>query len=153
MKIEAYGFVKEGKLNLLGRKRFDADIKAMKDCDVQIIVKRKGKRSLPSNKYYWGCALPEIRTELIRIGQIRKDVSCEDLHEAFKMKFNPENIKDENSGEVLLEVGGSTAAMNQDEFSAYMDRVIYWAANSLGLTIPPPCTQTEMFHEPNYKRA
>lgn len=145
--IEAYGYIKDGVLHLLGRKRLDADIKQMKNCDVAITIKRKGKRSLPQNRYYFGVVLPEIRRELIRIGQIRPDVTTEDLHGAFKMKFNPDNIRDEETGEVLLEVGGSTAALNKDEFSAYVDRIIFWAGESLGLHIPPPETQTTLFNQ------
>jgi hypothetical protein len=144
MKIEALGYIKEGGLKILNRKRFEADLKEVKDCDVEVIVKKRGKRSSPQNRYYWSCVVDEIRRELKKRGT---RATAEEVHEALKLKFNPVRVGDKESGEVLLEIGGTTTAMNKTEFAEYLDRIIEWANTSLEIVIPEAGEQTKMFTE------
>lgn len=142
IKVEQYGYVKDGELKILNRKRFEAEIKALPNCDVQIIIKKKGKRSSPQNRYYWGVVIDEIRREFLRRGS-RYD--SEDIHEALKLKFNPHKEVDTNTGEVLLEIGQTTTELNKEEFGEYLNRIIEWANKSLEIVIPEAGTQTKMF--------
>jgi hypothetical protein len=141
LKVEQYGFIKDGELKILNRKRFDSEIKAFPDCDVQITIKKKGKRSTQQNRYYWGVIVDEIRHELLRRGN-RFD--AETIHEFLKQKFNSVKVVVETTGE-LIEMGKSTTEMNKDEFTEYIERIREWAAQSLELNIPDAGTQTNLF--------
>lgn len=141
--IKHYGEIKEGKLLPYNRKRLSNDLSNMKDCEVEITIKRKGKRSLQQNKYYWGCVLPEIQHELKRLGN---DFDIETIHEFLKQKFNSEKVVVEATGE-LIEMGKKTSQLNKEEFGIYLDRIILWAAQTLEITIPEPNTQTALFQD------
>lgn len=143
-KVEHSGWIKKGCLFLSSKGRFKGELQAFPDCDVTVIVKKKGKRSSPQNRYYWGIVVEEIRLELLRRGN---RFSAEDVHEWLKLKFNPAKIEIEATGE-LVEIGQSTTEMNKDEFSEYVEQIIEWCAVSLELAIPPPNTQTEIFSLP-----
>ena len=112
-----------------------------KDMDVQIIVKKKGKRSLPQNAYYHGVVIPEIRHALRERGN---RLDPEQVHEFLKFHFNKQYIHGEG-GEVISEYGGSTTQLNKTEFSEYVERIVEWASEKLQLYIPPPNTQAQMF--------
>lgn len=142
MKVEQYGYIKDGVLTILNRKRFDAEVKSFPDCDVTIILKKKGKRSTQSNRYYWGVVISEIRHEFLRRGMRH---TPEEIHEALKLKFNAHREIDADSGEVLLEIGQSTTEMNKDEFGSYLDRIIEWCNTSLEINIPLPGEQSKLF--------
>jgi hypothetical protein len=140
MKIEALGYIKEGGLKILNRKRFEADLKEVKDCDVEVIVKKRGKRSSPQNKFYWSAVITTIRLELVRLGN---RVDNETVHEFLKEKFNPVYLYNED-GEVIAKVGGSTTKLTKEEFTEYLERVLEWASSTLEVSIPPPVSQTEI---------
>jgi hypothetical protein len=141
MKIEARGWIQDGELHLSNRKRFKAELKGAKNQDVEIIVKTKGKRSNPTNNYYWGVLIEEIRIELKRRGTI---ADPETIHAFLKQKFNPQRTVIDATGEVI-EIGGSTTEMNQEEMGEYLERIIQWCAESLEIHISPPNTQTQLF--------
>jgi hypothetical protein len=141
-KAESYGHIENGELKIVNRTRFLAELREFKNCEVQIIVKKRGKRSTQANRFYWGVVIEEIRHEFIRRGN---RFSPEEIHEALKLKFNPHKEIDENTGEVLLEIGQTTTEMNKEEFGAYLDRVIEWCNTSLEIIIPEPGQQSEMF--------
>lgn len=141
MKVLAYGYVKGGKLHILNRLRLTQGISEMKNCDVQIEIKKKGKRSLPQNAYYWGVVVPEITHRLRELGN---DVNGEVVHEYLKGRFNSNRIVVAATGEAL-DIPKSTTELNKEEFGSYVDRIIQFCAESLDLVIPPPNTQTAMF--------
>jgi hypothetical protein len=141
-KTEIQGKIEKGVIHLhpFTKNRLKQDLSSFPDCDIVIAIKRKGKRSSQSNRYYWGVVIEEIKLAFKEKGTI---ATPEDIHEALKAKFNPNNVRNEE-GEVLLEMGGSTTEMNNGEFSEYVERIIQWAAQYLQLAIPAPGTQTEM---------
>jgi hypothetical protein len=141
IKIEQYGYVKGGELKILNRKRMDAEIKAFPDCDVEIIIKKKGKRSTPQNRYYWGVVVYEIKERLKELGH-RTDP--ETVHEFLKQKFNSEKVVIPETAEVI-EIGRTTTEMNKEEFNEFIERVREWASATLEIYIPDPGQQTEMF--------
>jgi hypothetical protein len=144
MKIEAYGYIKAGELNIQGSKRFKADIRAAKNQDIKITIETRGKRSSQANRYYFGVVVDEIRREFKNRGIM---ATPEEVHEALKLKFNPVRVADKDGGEVLLEIGGSTTAMSKGEFGEYLERIIQWCAESLEIVIPEAGEQTKMFTE------
>jgi hypothetical protein len=144
MKIEVHGYIEKGELKILGRTRMEAAIKEAKDCDVVVVIKKRGKRSQPQNNFYWGVIIQEIRAEFKNRG-IKMD--NEEVHEFLKLHFNKQYIHDEH-GEVIGEYGGSTATMSKEEMMEYLDRIILWCAEKLSLAISEPNTQTELFQFP-----
>jgi hypothetical protein len=142
MKLEVYGHVKDGVLSIVGAKRLRQDLKEFGEAEIQIIIKKRGKRSSPQNRYYWGIVIQEIKSEFKRRG-IR--ATAEEIHEALKLKFNPVPTIDENTGEVLIELGGTTTEMNKEEMSEYLERIIHWCNESLEIQISEPGTQTALF--------
>lgn len=140
MKIIAFGHIKDGQLHIVGRPRFDQELKEHKDCDVEIEIKKKGRRSSPQNRYYWGCVVKEIR---LRLKELGNDFSDDDVHEYLKNEFNGVTVVSEDAEAV--KIGRSTTKLNKDEFSEYVNRCRDWAHSFLGIWIDEPNTQTSMF--------
>lgn len=142
-KLKLYGkYDESGKLSFVNAKRYEQDKKAFIGRDVEILIKDRGKRTSQTNRYYWGVLVEEIRIELHRRGN---QMDGEQVHEFLKFHFNKKYIHDEH-GEVLTEYGGSTADMNQEEMSEYMEKIIRWAAEKLQITIGAPGEQTDLFN-------
>lgn len=122
------GFVNdEGKLTLDWPTQFKAYAKHLAGEEVEVILrKRRSRRSLKANAYYWGVVLPAISQQL-------EGWTVEDVHEAMKAKF----LAQEN-----LELGlwkiGSSRKLTVQEFGAYLDSIILWAAEKLGVVIDAP---------------
>lgn len=132
--IKAMAYVNGGVLKHVLPEKLKAEIKQLKDGEYNIIIKRHGRRSSPQNRYLWGVVIAMITAHLKSYGN---DVDEETVHEILKLKFNPHHIKD-TEGTVIETVGGSTAEMSKWEMMEYLDKIIAWALNNLGLNIPPP---------------
>lgn len=141
VKVDTYGFIKDGVLKILNRHRFDAEIKSLPDCEVEIIVKKKGKRSSQSNRYYFGVVVREIRERFKELGH---RVDSETVHEFLKQKFNAEKVVIPETAEVI-EIGKTTTEMNKDEFFEYVEQIRQWASAVLEIYIPDPNTQAKIF--------
>lgn len=76
---------------------------------------------------YYGVVLKQIAIHTKR--------SARDLHEFFKMKFNP--VKFRIGNEVAV-IGGTTRAMSPEQFADYLAQIRDYAATDLGLLIPDP---------------
>jgi hypothetical protein len=141
-KTEITGSIKSGviQLNNFTRKRLQDDLRQFEDCDIQIVIKRKGKRSSQANRFYWGALLD---TAVRRMRELGNKVTPEEMHEYFKMKFNPTVFV--GAGGVMLEgFGGSTTEMNVSEFAEYCNNIIEWIWDNLEVRVDQPGTQTEM---------
>lgn len=140
-KFEGHGYIEDGKLHIINRKRMNEDLRTFKNCDVTIIIKKRGKRSLPQNAYYWGVVVKEIQ---LRMRELGNDVDCDTVHEFLKLKFNPERVVVPETAEVI-EMGKTTTELNKDEFTEYIEQIKQWASVTLGIYIPDAGQQTEMF--------
>jgi hypothetical protein len=139
--IRYYGKIEGGKLKIFRQPQFLEEVKTSADRDVEIIVKDRGRFTLPQNRYYRGIVVPTIRQFLYECGNRLSD---EDVHLMLKLKFNPQNVHNQH-GEVIESRPGSTTELNMTEMGAYIDQVIEWAREVLELQIPPPGQQTELF--------
>ncbi|MCR4307535.1 MAG: hypothetical protein NUV80_03170 [Candidatus Berkelbacteria bacterium] len=93
---------------------------------VEIVVRKKRKqRSIPQNKFYWGIIV-EMLSDFTGYNR-------EEMHEALKQKF----LGAEPDAHGLVKIK-STTVLTTDEFVNYTNRVVMWAAQSLGVYIPPP---------------
>jgi hypothetical protein len=140
-KITHTGYIKKGCLFLNSKGRFKGELKDFPDCDVELIIKKRGKRSNPQNSYYWSVIVHEIKVALKEMGT-RMD--NEQVHEFLKFHFNKQYIHNEH-GEVITEYGGSTTGMNKEEFSEYINSIMEWASEKLGIAISPAGSQTSFF--------
>lgn len=140
-KVKSYGWIDEkGDMHLYNRKRLKADIKSFQPCDIELTIKKRGKRSNKQNNYYWNTVVKEIHINFLERGERMTE---EQVHEFLKLHFNPIYIKDEH-GEVLAELPGSTTEFNKDEMTDYIFRIMEWASKKLGLVISEPNTQTQL---------
>ena len=69
-KTEVTGSIKGGviQLNNFTRKRLQDDLRQFADCDIQIIIKKKGKRSSQANRFYWGCLIDTAIKRMRELG-------------------------------------------------------------------------------------
>lgn len=140
-KTEQFGYVdNSGKLHIMNRKRLDEDLRHFKPCDVVMVIKKRGKRSILQNAYYFGVVVKEIQ---LRFRELGHDVNVDEVHEFLKCKFHTERIVTEQAE--VIEVPRSTTEMNKTEFGEYIDRIKDWAYSTLEIWIPEAGTQTEMF--------
>jgi hypothetical protein len=123
------------------RKQFNEEIRHCKDMDVSIVVKKRGKASSKTRRYYFGVVVKEITIELKRLGN---DVDEVLVHEMLKLNFNKQYIRNAD-GEVIGEIGDTTTDHNPEERSEYIDRCIRFASEKLEITIPSPGEQVKMF--------
>ena len=131
--IQYFGTVsKTGILNIPNRKRLQADLLRFADCSVELTVKKKNRRSTQANRYYWGVVVKEVE---LRLRELGNDVDSDITHEFLKDRFLSTPLIGDG-GEKIGELPGSTADLNTDEFTAYIEKIAQWAAESLGLYIP-----------------
>lgn len=123
-----------GKLIIDNRKRFAAELTTLKDGVYELTLRKKNRRSNHQNRYLWGYVYKEMQ---FRINELGNDFSIDDVHDFCKTEFNKKEIVGVD-GEVIGYKGGSTANMNKEEFSVYLDKIIFFAAETLLITIPLP---------------
>jgi hypothetical protein len=127
--VIATGEVKGGKLVLRNRRQFDEQIRLMKDgWQLEVTVQRmRATRSTAQNAWYWS-------TVLQYISECTGD-DVTDLHEHFKVKFNPKRL---HLGDEEQVIGGSTRTMNKAEFGEFIEKIRRWASEFLDCAIPDP---------------
>jgi hypothetical protein len=119
-----HGYVKDGKLNLNGRGRFDLFIGTLNGKKVQVTVKPyRARRSEQQNAYYWGAVLKVISDHT--------GYDCEDLHNHFKAHFLKRHVGNLTSFR-------STTELNKVEFGEYLDKIIRFASERLDVRVPTP---------------
>lgn len=133
-KLTAYGKVKDGVLSLHSRRRFAEDVRQIRDCEVIITIKKRGRVSDKQRGYLFGCVYKELQIRFTELGH-RLDI--DDIHEWAKGKFNPERIIDAD-GVVIAEFPGSTQEFNKDMMTEYIELIRHYAAEVLEIQIPDP---------------
>lgn len=96
-------------------------------------------RSLSQNAYYWGVVCDMVKDGLKDVGY-RSVKTAEDAHEVMKALFLKKDLVNEETGELLV-YSASTTGLTTFEFSEYIDQVLQWAAEYLGIAIPLPNEQ------------
>jgi hypothetical protein len=123
------GTVRDGRLHLSAPAQFRAYLRRFEADEIEVEVrKRRSRRSLTANAYYWAAVIPPIARHC--------GYTDDEMHEALKEKF---------LGRDDLERGlrriGSTAALDSQAFGNYIDQVTLWAAETLGVIVDPPTEQ------------
>jgi len=107
---------------------------------VLTVEEDKGKRSNTANAYYWGVIVELIHAGMKDAGH---EVTREGTHELLKFRFLKEDRPIGKDGEFVTFVK-STTELNREEFGAYIEACIRFAAEYLNVVIPEPGTQMEL---------
>ena len=120
------GLVQDGKLRIDYRAQFDAYLRRFEGEAVEVEVrKRRSQRSRAQNAFWWSVVVPTLAEHT--------GYSKDEMHEALKAKF----LSTEDLSLGLTKIG-STAKLGTQEFADLVDRVVLWAAEALGVIVPPP---------------
>ncbi len=103
--------------------------------EIEIIVRKKRKRrSLNQNAFYWGVVVTIVKEALKESGII---MGIEQVHELLKLKCNPLETVNQKTGEVLISPG-STAILTTSEFMDYLSNIKNWSREFLNIELPEP---------------
>lgn len=94
----------------------------------EITVRPETKsRTNEQNRYLWGVVYKYISEEI--------GYEPEQVHELMKFKFLKIEILVKGNPETVIR---STTDLSTEEFNQYVERIVRWAAEFLGLVIPDP---------------
>lgn len=99
------------------------------------ITKQRRGRTLNQNDWLWGCVYPILLDGLLDAGW--EFTSVEQVHEFFKKQMAQDNVVNYSTGEIV-EIPRSTATMDTQQFSMYIDALRDYAEEFLNVTIPEP---------------
>lgn len=133
--------VEDGKLVFPRRSQFARDLFLyFEGMDIDILVrKRKRRRTVPMNNYYWGVLVPCVAIGMNDVGY---KVTAAQVHELLLGLFAKEQLINYETGEVK-EIRGSTATMTITQMQDYWAAIREWAREYLNITIPLPGEQTK----------
>ena len=99
------------------------------------ITKQRRGRTLNQNDWLWGCVYPILLDGLLDAGW--EFTSVEQVHEFFKKQMAQDKVVNYSTGEIV-EIPRSTATMDTQQFSMYVDALRAYADEFLNVTIPEP---------------
>jgi len=121
-----FGQVVEGRLKMDNPHAYMVRIAALNGKRVELVLrKRRCKRTLPQNAYYWGVVIEILRDHF--------GYDAEEMHDALKFEFL--RIRNDRGGPDSVK---STADLSTEEFAEYVKRVVRWAAQKYRVYIPDP---------------
>jgi hypothetical protein len=136
-KIEANGYVKEGRFHIRNRPQFEREVSQFADCELWVTIeKKRSKRSIQQNRYYFGVCVSLIQERFKELGT---DCSKEDVHCFLRGKFLYNEAISEH-GEVF-QIPRSTTELSKSEFMDYIAKIQQFAAETLDIIIPEPNEQ------------
>ena len=108
---------------------------ASNGCYMINITKQRKGRTLNQNDWLWGCVYPILLDGLLDAGW--EFTSVEQVHEFFKKQMAQDKVVNFTTGEIV-EIPKSTATMDTQQFSMYVDALRAYADEFLNVTIPEP---------------
>lgn len=99
------------------------------------ITKQRRGRTLNQNDWLWGCVYPILLDGLLDAGW--EFTSVEQVHEFFKKQMAQDKVVNYSTGEIV-EIPRSTATMDTQQFSMYIESLREYAEEFLNVTIPEP---------------
>lgn len=137
-KEKHYGYFRDGKLHA---DSFKEALRGLTGRAVVLTVAEfRESRSNQANRYYWGVCVELIYAALKESGW---EITREGTHELLKFRFLKEDRALGGDGEFVTFVK-STTELNREEFGAYIEHCIRFAAEYLNVAIPEPGTQMEL---------
>jgi len=131
--------------NIVNPKGFTDFLLGLKASRWLITAKDIKKRSVPQNSYYWGVVVPAVRKGLYDAGfdEVRTN---DQAHAIIKRYHLKKEIVSKDTGHIL-EQDGTTTELTPAEFNKFLDRVIRWAAEYLGIYIDSPNDQMKAYKD------
>jgi hypothetical protein len=123
--MKHFGTVKNGKLILKDRSKFDREIEAFEDHDIVIrIRKKRDARSMEQNSLWWvWCSILAFE-----LGYTKDEMAT-----ILKYKFlQRTNVID---GKEIITIK-STTTLTKDEFNLLLNDVYYWSNDTLNIILP-----------------
>ncbi len=142
-KLTYFGSTKGGRVKLKNKDKFTREVASyFEDSDIVIdVYKKKRRRSLPQNAYYWGVIIVILTDYFKELGQVRNG---DETHSILAYKFlKIVVIADQETGEIIERVR-STTELSTVEFCEYIDNIIEWAREMFNVKIPAPNEQTSI---------
>ena len=141
--MKHYGYF--DKLGKLHCESFNMMLAAFKERRVPVVLtvqEFKETRSNQANRYYWGVVVDLISRGLADCGWEPKECAPVAVHEMLRREYLSEekHVKD---GMFVNRVK-STTELDTQEFGAYLEHCIRFAAEFLSLVIPEPGEQASM---------
>lgn len=135
MKIEATGYVKDGKVFFRNQNQIYKDIIQSGWNEFEVTICKKSKhRSSQQNRWWWAC-VTVLSNEL--------GYTKDQMHEICKYKFLKRELVDEKTGEVF-EYLKSTTELTTTEFSTLIESLIQWSNETFNCKLPMPNEQLEL---------
>lgn len=139
MKAIFLGRITDGGMKISDKKALTFWLSYNDGKDIELTLRTVGPtRSTQSNKYYWGVVIPDVISGLIDAGYSAHECTKDRVHTMLKNMFLPGRLVNEKTGEILEGAPRSTADLEQEEFSAYLQEIFIWAGEFLGITIRSP---------------
>jgi hypothetical protein len=132
--MKIYTRISNGKMEPASVQLLVSELGRHENKDICITVERKRKkRSLSQNAYYWGIVIPACRAILEEYGN---DVDDEETHSFLKEHVGKltSSVVDGKGRKAITK---SSAALSTAEFEQYILRVTVWAATE-GVVIQSP---------------
>ena len=124
--MKVFGTVKEGKLKLNNKRKFDDSLIKFEGKEVEIRIReRSSNRSREQNSLYWKWV--DIMAK--EIGYTK-----EEMHTLIKYKFLKRNVVDDDG--VEQEIIKSTTTLTSKEFSLFMNELLYWSNSTFNINLP-----------------
>lgn len=142
--VEIFADVREdGTLSTGKRSEAYQAIKSFAGKRIRIKIERAfNKRSNSQNAYYWGVIVPILKEALIQIGY-NEARNSEWVHDFVKVNFLLDEKPDKDG--VVRKVVRRTSGLSTSEFMDLISDLQQWAAENLGVVIPDPNEQINMF--------
>lgn len=109
--------------------------KASDGCYMINVTKQRKGRTLNQNDWLWGCVYPVLLDGLLDAGW--EFTSVEQVHEFFKKQMAQDKVVNRMTGEIV-QIPKSTATMDTQQFSMYIDALRAYAEDFLNVTFPEP---------------
>lgn len=128
----------KGNIKIPQRKKLNQElVENFKGKQITITFKEhKKSRRHVFNKFYWGLVVRPILNGLRDAGYQVNEIDEESVHNYLKGKFLNKRIANEE-GE-FIEMQGTTRKMTNTQMLEYLDAVIQWASEFLGIVINFP---------------
>lgn len=93
------------------------------------VKKRRKLRSNNQNRYYRGVLVLKMSLHL--------GIDADDMHELYKIMFNPREVVIKETGEIQT-IGGTTTKLTTAEMEEYHRKIREWAYDQHRITLPLP---------------
>lgn len=126
--------IRDGKLYILNRRKFDGVIATLPNCRGTLTLEKNyATRSQAQNDYYHAVVVARVAAKLTQ--------NVKGAHELLKAQFLPHDMAARGENGVLMNglvIGGSTTKLNKLQFIEYLETIVGWAAEKWDLYIPDP---------------